>query len=90
MYGLQSYPAIQSQTATVGTFYIPPTTILFGFSESAKRHTVDWDVFVVKSFCRSPSTTKIKPAKYFLPGINRVSLFRCMVVITTKIKPHEI
>ena len=43
---------------------------------------------LLKSFRQSPSTTKIKPAKYFLAWVNRVSLFR-RVVITTKIKLCE-
>ena len=41
-----------------------------------------------KKFRRSPSTTEIKPTKYFLPHINGVSLY-CLVVIATKIKPGE-
>ena len=41
-----------------------------------------------KKFRRSPSTTKIKPAKYFLQRINGVSLY-CRVVIATKIKPGK-
>ena len=41
-----------------------------------------------KNFHRSPSTTKIKEANYFLGQINGVSLFR-RVVIATKIKPGK-
>ena len=41
-----------------------------------------------KFFSRSPSTTKIKLTKYFLPCINGISLY-CRVVIATKIKPGK-
>ena len=51
--------------------------------------TVDWEIFVVKNFRPSPSTTKIKLTKYFLQRINGVSLYY-RVVIATKIKPGKI
>ena len=36
--------------------------------------TIDREIFIVKNVWQSPSTTKIKPAKYFIPQINGVSL----------------
>ena len=45
-------------------------------------------ILVAKNFGRSPSTAKIKTAKYSLWRINRVSLY-CQVVILPKIKPGE-
>ena len=50
--------------------------------------TVDWKIFITKNFCWSPSTTKIKPTKYFLRRVNGVFLY-CRVVIVTKIKLGE-
>ena len=41
-----------------------------------------------KKFYQSPSTMKIKPAKYFLRHINGVSLY-CQVVTAMKLKPGK-
>ena len=41
----------------------------------ALRYTVNWGIFVAKQFYRSPSTMKIKLAKYFLQRVNGVSLY---------------
>ena len=52
-------------------------------------YTVNSEITVAKKFCLSPSTTKIKPSKFFLQCINGVSLYG-RVVIAPKIKPGEI
>ena len=50
--------------------------------------TIDWEIFAVKIFRRSPSTTKIKQAKYFLRRIIRIGLVP-RVVLSTKIKQRK-
>ena len=51
-------------------------------------NTIDWEIFVIKIFCQSTSTTKNEQAKCFLGKINGVNLF-CRVVIAMKIKPDK-
>ena len=50
--------------------------------------TIDREIFAVKIFRRSPSTTKIKQAKYFLRRIIRIGLVP-RVVLSTKIKQRK-
>ena len=49
------------------------------------RNTVNREFFVATKTLRwSPSTTEIKPTKYFLQHINGVSLYCRMVIVTKK------
>ena len=51
--------------------HVPRNCLEFNFAQSV--HTIDWEIFVVKKLCRSPSTTKIKQTKHFLGRISGIS-----------------